>query len=182
MIEDYRLEAAQVPQGRCLEQKSMATEPCGQPGHGGSGTAEGACDLAMGAAGDEAGGDGGEQLGALEVVGRREALARKTSAAGRTAKPRDAAVGIASAAVGAIVRAAIASPEGVIGAFFPGTVRRAKSGRAFVLYGCTGSQHGPATFRKVDAVINFPEFTDRRRIRDRIRTASDRRVRMRAGG
>ncbi len=65
---------------------------------------------------------------------------------------------------------AVASSEGVIRAFFPGAVRGTKSGRTLVLYRCTGSQHGAATLRKVDAAVDAPEFSDRREGRVRMRS------------
>jgi hypothetical protein len=93
----------------------MASCPVRQSGHGGGGTAEQAGDLAVGGTGDECGGDGDEQLGSLEEVGRGERLPRECSSAGRAAESRHG--GTPSAGVGAMPVGTVAGPcAAVIGA------------------------------------------------------------------
>ena len=103
MIEDDRLvDGREVLESQGLEQQGVAAEASGEPGHGRGRTAEGAGDLAVGRAGVERGGDGGEQLRSLEVVGRGERGLGESRAAAQAAEARKAAaVGLAGVGAGA---------------------------------------------------------------------------------
>ena len=93
VVEDERLgkRASQMAEGAGEEKQRMAPEARGEARDGGRGTAERACELAMSGAGDEAGGDGDEKLGALEEVPGGEGLAREGAAAVQAQVARDAA-------------------------------------------------------------------------------------------
>ena len=65
-----------------MNKQRVAAEPGCPPGDGGRRAPEGPCDLAVGRAGLEPGGDRPHQLGALAEVGRREGPLAETRAAG----------------------------------------------------------------------------------------------------
>ena len=112
----------------------------GLAGHGGLGAVERASDLSMARARGESGGDGDEELGALEVVRRRECLAGAAALAVETNEARDAG-GRAQRAVGAIAVEAL-SAGSVGGAFRPGTEGWIEPRRTHALDGQLRPAHG----------------------------------------
>ena len=92
VVEDDRFCKAAVKGGKspCEEEEGVATEARAQTGDGGGGAAEGAGELAVCGAGLEAGGNGYQQLGALEEVGEGEGLAGEGAATGQAEEAGDA--------------------------------------------------------------------------------------------
>jgi len=74
VVDDGLVDGADMVQCSRVNEKGMAPETLGEAGDRGLGAPEGPGDLPLGGAGGQARGDGDEQTGALQVVGRVEGL------------------------------------------------------------------------------------------------------------
>lgn len=108
----------------------MASESSGEAGDGGRRAVEEACDLAVGRTGDQRTGDGAQELGTFEEVGRGERLSPEGAAAGQTEEARDGRA--AAPAVGAVSPEAVPEcPPEVVGTIAPRAERRDEASHPF---------------------------------------------------
>ena len=143
MVQDDGLERGlQLGQGGGVQEQAQSSQASRKTRDGGWAAAEGACDLAVGATGDETGSDWSEELGTLEVVARSEALSGDGPAAGQAAEAWNPAEGIAASAVGAAAHGAIAAARPMVRAVWPGAVWGSEAVRTTALDRPAGGEHG----------------------------------------
>mgnify|MGYP001822305332 CR=1 FL=1 len=152
MIEDDRLDHAAVacepPEGVGVQEEPVPSEARREARHRRRSAPEGPGQLPVGRAGDESRRDGPEQLRPLEVVRRRERLAREGAPAGHAAEARHVD---APSAIGPEALEPVAGfPPKVLRAVSPWTEARAEGFES--LDGSNGKVH--AAYRATVAPID----------------------------
>lgn len=143
--DDWLVDGGQVLESQRLEQQGVAAETCGQAGDGRGRTVQRSSDLAVGRTGVEPGGDGCEQLGSFEPVGRGEGGLGESRTATQAAEAGKAApIGLAGAGAGAGIAKAAWRIETVLRAAPAGAVSGSERARRNSFESEIGPVHEPS--------------------------------------
>ena len=128
VVQHHRLvDALQMLQSEGLQQQAVAPDTRRETGHRRRRAAQGPGNLAVRTAGDQAGGDGQQQLRSFHVVGAGEGLQREAASAGGAAKARNTTPRVDKSTERPFACAAISLQGTMVGTLRPRAVRWSKS-------------------------------------------------------